>query len=916
MSNSKEKEDKKVKEAKKNASDILSVLKEAISVKLHEMLDAESTFDLIDSDFIMDYMMLVASSREKTKSKIIEDLNFILNDKTEEFVNWYLDIWQKLSKVSTSKSLAKRGGGVAASLFQQVTNDLKRKYKDQIDPVGSTIVDQMEKLVREDVTIKMESESTQNKKSHLSPTEIETTQANSAVGQETSSVEANESVAATNKNALSPLTSYESIEACQEATIEDKEPLSYESVNELQPVQSSTPAEVPSSEAMPSSKSNKTEEDDSDFEEDVLVADTGDLNVSDSSSSKESDSMSLDSTEYKAKQVYTKAKVHQWLKRRHVDDASHSVKRQKLVSTVQMLEPESNIRPPSLKSIIAPPPSTRCVVPSQILLRAMRDANKSTVSIPPASTVERGSKNVATKQRSQEADDDSKMIITTLRIKHEEEEEEEEQNLESSHGSSGHSGEMSDISQNDLEYYYENNDDLEYESDGGDVQSGEGLIHTEEDIEYGPRSPTFVVTMNKDHQEYLAAIQRPPVNSDSAKTRSQHKSSGEPHSTSNRSSDSQQAELLDRRIVKVNSGIFNEYRTRAMSDEDKDMDTLENFKRFKKFRETRRSRYETPRNKRKFASSDSSEEEFQSKIHKTEPRDRDEPNLPVEQLKLDSKSSSEEHMLTPPPYNPGHSSPAVVNNAMSEYYSTMEEWIADPNHPMALHLPPPMPLAPPPAMPPGFLPPPPPTVPPPMPPGFLPPPPAENLPGSGNGYEINVKVPAQNNNNLITVQCQNLDFSNKQTTPASPTTLDKVPCKFYPNCSKADCPFFHRTKCTTFPLCRFGNNCAYLHPACKFGSACSRVDCVFDHSAVLLKTKPPTPAVNTSDVCKFHPKCFNANCVFFHPKICMYSSNCRNKACVFFHPAQDQPSVQNKITPETGSLSKIANKFSLRRVNA
>lgn len=113
------------------------------------------------------------------------------------------------------------------------------------------------------------------------------------------------------------------------------------------------------------------------------------------------------------------------------------------------------------------------------------------------------------------------------------------------------------------------------------------------------------------------------------------------------------------------------------------------------------------------------------------------------------------------------------------------------------------------------------------------------------------------------------DFSNKQTTPASATTLDKVPCKFYPNCSKADCPFFHRTKCTTFPLCRFGNNCAYLHPACKFGSACSRVDCVFDHSAVL-KTKPPTPAVNTSDVCKFHPKCFNANCVFFHPKVSVY----------------------------------------------
>lgn len=110
--------------------------------------------------------------------------------------------------------------------------------------------------------------------------------------------------------------------------------------------------------------------------------------------------------------------------------------------------------------------------------------------------------------------------------------------------------------------------------------------------------------------------------------------------------------------------------------------------------------------------------------------------------------------LNPSANYPGQGTPLLRPVDLSSI--VFQEWIADPNHPMALHLPPPMPLAPPPAMPPGFLPPPPPTVPPPMPPGFLPPPPAENSPGSGNGYEINVKVPAQNNNNLITVQCQNL----------------------------------------------------------------------------------------------------------------------------------------------------------------
>jgi hypothetical protein len=111
--------------------------------------------------------------------------------------------------------------------------------------------------------------------------------------------------------------------------------------------------------------------------------------------------------------------------------------------------------------------------------------------------------------------------------------------------------------------------------------------------------------------------------------------------------------------------------------------------------------------------------------------------------------------------------------------------------------------------------------------------------------------------------------------PGNQKPQDKVPCKFYPNCSKTNCPFFHRTVCASFPSCRFGKDCVYQHPPCKFGSTCSRADCAFDHT---LAPKQPTAPKSSDEICKFHPKCYKRDCPFFHPKV---SESTRNNIYFF-----------------------------------
>lgn len=60
----------------------------------------------------------------------------------------------------------------------------------------------------------------------------------------------------------------------------------------------------------------------------------------------------------------------------------------------------------------------------------------------------------------------------------------------------------------------------------------------------------------------------------------------------------------------------------------------------------------------------------------------------------------------------------------------------------------------------------------------------------------------------------------------------QVRCRFFPNCSNADCPFVHPTEqCKYFPACTNGPKCIYLHPEidCKYGVACTRQNCNYKH---------------------------------------------------------------------------------------
>ncbi|XP_076450518.1 zinc finger CCCH domain-containing protein 14-like isoform X2 [Babylonia areolata] len=132
-------------------------------------------------------------------------------------------------------------------------------------------------------------------------------------------------------------------------------------------------------------------------------------------------------------------------------------------------------------------------------------------------------------------------------------------------------------------------------------------------------------------------------------------------------------------------------------------------------------------------------------------------------------------------------------------------------------------------------------------------------------------------------------------------------CKFWPACVNGSaCDYHHpTTHCKTFPNCRFGDKCLYIHPNCRFDSKCMRADCPFTHSGVRSIPPPyqapyvkpayrapvpppaPTAPSHGSPLCKFFPKCTNMACPFFHPKPCRFGLTCKNKekGCPFYHPA-------------------------------
>ncbi|KAG8883977.1 hypothetical protein FRB97_005421 [Tulasnella sp. 331] len=69
------------------------------------------------------------------------------------------------------------------------------------------------------------------------------------------------------------------------------------------------------------------------------------------------------------------------------------------------------------------------------------------------------------------------------------------------------------------------------------------------------------------------------------------------------------------------------------------------------------------------------------------------------------------------------------------------------------------------------------------------------------------------------------------TTPAHPpaaTTLSQAPCKFDPNCTRPNCPYYHPShKHRVTKTHSQANNSSSV--ACRFGSACTRSDCPYTH---------------------------------------------------------------------------------------
>jgi hypothetical protein len=71
-----------------------------------------------------------------------------------------------------------------------------------------------------------------------------------------------------------------------------------------------------------------------------------------------------------------------------------------------------------------------------------------------------------------------------------------------------------------------------------------------------------------------------------------------------------------------------------------------------------------------------------------------------------------------------------------------------------------------------------------------------------------------------------------------------IKCSEWPLCDKGDeCAFLHPNKpCILFPNCQYGKNCRYIHPVCRYDGFCARAECPFMH--LVADNKEPTVSLN------------------------------------------------------------------------
>ncbi|KAH8360093.1 hypothetical protein KR093_010659 [Drosophila rubida] len=143
-------------------------------------------------------------------------------------------------------------------------------------------------------------------------------------------------------------------------------------------------------------------------------------------------------------------------------------------------------------------------------------------------------------------------------------------------------------------------------------------------------------------------------------------------------------------------------------------------------------------------------------------------------------------------------------------------------------------------------------------------------------------------------------------------TKPKERCKYHPNCSKQFCEYYHPSApCKSFPNCKFADKCMYSHPKCKFDLACMSIDCNFAHSGNRdlshAQLSAPPLCKYTGDTIlnnfeyKLNHSCFV--CIASHvipvqnyksisapasgttaTTMCKYYPNCTKVGCTFYHP--------------------------------
>ncbi|XP_077286843.1 nuclear polyadenosine RNA-binding 2 isoform X2 [Arctopsyche grandis] len=102
------------------------------------------------------------------------------------------------------------------------------------------------------------------------------------------------------------------------------------------------------------------------------------------------------------------------------------------------------------------------------------------------------------------------------------------------------------------------------------------------------------------------------------------------------------------------------------------------------------------------------------------------------------------------------------------------------------------------------------------------------------------------------------------------------PCKFNSTCVRRDCPYSHSERIkTSLPIQN-----TLMSPV-----VASRVVAATNYKTISAASLPA--------ICKFYPNCINPTCHWYHPKLCRFGKYCVNKVeCNFYH--HDVPSLKWK----------------------